>query len=258
MFTNKLKDKIRNGEKTVGTFIAAGNASIAEAVGYAGMDYVIIDTEHGPYEAESVMDIMRGAELGGTTALVRVKDCTRPAVLKVLDVGARGLIVPLVKTVEEVKQVIDYAKYYPMGDRGVCYTRASQYGLIDSAKVSMESMFRDLNDGTMIIPQCETAECLDCIEEVCALEGVAGIFIGAFDLSTALGIPGQLKDPRFEAAIERILKAAHDAGKFCIIFTTTSEAARGYFARGFDSVTIGLEFMHLIAAIQKVVTEAKA
>ncbi|MBQ7174177.1 MAG: hypothetical protein IJR62_01785 [Lachnospiraceae bacterium] len=258
MFTNKLQEKIRRGEKTVGTFLGAGNASIAEAIGYSGLDYIIIDTEHGPYEAEGVMEIMRGAELGGTTALVRVKDCSRPAILKMMDIGARGLIIPQVHTVEEVRQVVDYAKYYPTGNRGVCFSRADGYGYDEIARQPLTDFFRDANARTLIIPQCETAGCLEHIEEVCALEGVAGIFIGPFDLSVAMGMPGRFDDPDFQKALDRILKAVHDAGKFCIMFSTTTEAARKYFARGFDSVTVSLEYDILITAMQRMMAEAKA
>jgi len=258
VFKNNLLEKVKKGEKTVGTFFGAGNASIAEAVASSGIDYIIIDTEHGPYEAEGVLEIMRGAELGGTTCLVRVKDCSRPAILKMMDIGARGLIVPQVHTVDEVRQVIDYAKFYPLGNRGVCFTRSSTYGSDEIAQQPLEGYFRDMNAATMIIPQCETAGCLEHIEEVCALEGVAGIFIGPFDLSCAMGIPGQFDKPEFQEALDRILKAVHDAGKFCIMFTTTTEGARGYFARGFDSVTVGLEYDHIISAMKRVISESKA
>lgn len=258
MFINKLQEKIRSGQKTVGTFLSAGNPSIAEAIGYSGMDYIIIDTEHGPFEAEGVLEIMRGAELGGTTALVRVKDCSRPAVLKMLDIGARGLIVPQIHTVEEVRQIIDYAKFFPLGNRGVCFTRASGYGADEIAQQPMEGYFKDMNERTMIIPQCETAGCLEHIEEVCALEGVSGIFIGPFDLSCALGIPGHFDEPKFQQALERILKAVHDAGKFCIMFSTSTDAARGYFARGFDSVTVSLEYDIIISAMRRVKEESLA
>ena len=257
MFENRLLEKIQNGEQTVGTFFGAGNASIAEAIGRSGIDYIIIDMEHGPFETESVMEIMRGAELGGTTALVRVKDCSRPAILKPLDVGARGLIIPQVHTVDEVRQIVDYAKFYPLGNRGVCFTRADGYGADEIAQQPLEGYFRDSNASTMIIPQCETAGCLEHIEEVCAIEGVSGIFVGPFDLSCAMGMPGKFDDPEFQKALERVLKAVHDVGKFCIMYAPTVEAGRKYLQRGFDSVTVGLEYDHIITAMRRVKAEAK-
>ncbi len=258
MFKNDLLTKIRRGEKTVGTFFGAGNASIAEAIGYTGLDYIIIDTEHGPFEVESAMDIMRGAELGGTTALVRVKDGSRAAVLKMLDVGARGLIIPNMNSADEIRAVVDYAKYFPLGNRGVAQARGSGFGAGEVARQSLEGYFRDCNEGTLVIPQCETRGCLEQIEEVCAIDGVAGIFIGPFDLSCALGAPAQFDTPSFREALERILTVAHEAGKFCIMFASSAEQARGYFARGFDSVTIGMEYNHIIAAFRQLTADAKA
>ena len=89
---NLLREKIMNGVKTVGTFFEAGNASVAEALALTDLDYMLIDTEHGPFDVESVMLMLRGAELHGTTALVRVKDSNRNSILKMLDIGAGGLI----------------------------------------------------------------------------------------------------------------------------------------------------------------------
>jgi 4-hydroxy-2-oxoheptanedioate aldolase len=120
---NLLKGKLEQNQKTVGTFFSMGSCEAVEALGIAGMDYVILDKEHGPYGVETVQQYIRAAERRNITPLVRVKDFSRPSILKVLDVGAQGIIVPMIRTRQEVERVIEYAKYYPMGRRGVALTK---------------------------------------------------------------------------------------------------------------------------------------
>ena len=103
---NKLKEKLERGERTVGTFFESGSTTIIESIGLTGLDYAIIDTEHGPFEAESVSEYVCAAERRGLTPLARVKEISRAAIMKILDVGAKGIIIPQVKTVEDVKKIV--------------------------------------------------------------------------------------------------------------------------------------------------------
>ena len=116
---NTLKEKLAKGEKPIGTFFELGSPSVVEALGRTGLDFIILDNEHGPFEAESSRDFARAAENVGLTALARVREVSRPAVLKLLDVGVQGLIVPDVHTVEQVREIVEYAKYFPVGNRGL-------------------------------------------------------------------------------------------------------------------------------------------
>ena len=163
---NLLREKIMNGEKTVGTFFEAGNASVAEALALTDLDYMLIDTEHGPFDVESVMLMLRGAELHGTTALVRVKDSNRNSILKMLDIGAGGLIIPQVHSLEEIKKIVEYGKYFPVGQRGVAFARGAGYGYLEHAKGDINDYFATCNRETLLIPQCETKGCLENIEEM--------------------------------------------------------------------------------------------
>ena len=110
---NKLKEKLKNNEKPLGLFFDTSSVTIMECLGRCGFDFAIIDNEHSPIEAESSADYIRAAELVGITPLCRVRDTSRPAVLKLLDVGAQGLIVPCVHSVEQVRDIIKYANIIP-------------------------------------------------------------------------------------------------------------------------------------------------
>lgn len=246
---NSLKRKLQNGERPLGTFFASGSPIMMECLGRTGLDFVVIDNEHAPMEAETTTDLIRAAELVGLCPLTRVREISRPAILKLLDVGAKGLIIPNVQSVDDVKTLISYAKYYPLGERGFCPTRKDGWGF--DMPDAVPEVMRKCNEATLLIPQCETMGALESIEEITALEGVDGIFVGPFDLSISMGIPGQFSSERFQSALTRILRACHEAGKFCLFFGGTKEAVQQGFARGFDGMAYGIDTMLFIELLRK-------
>lgn len=138
---------------------------------------------------------------------------------------------PQLETVEQARQLVGWAKFAPVGNRGYCPSRDGGWGLDENYAGGMSGYMDWANRNTMLIPQCETAGCLEHIEEIVAIEGVDGIFIGPFDLSIALGIPGRFDDPRHIAAVERVRLACERANKPCIMFCGSAEAAAGYSPR---------------------------
>ncbi len=252
---NELKEKMEAGKKPVGTFLELGSTSVVECLALSGFDYIIIDTEHGPFETESVMEFVCAAKRRNMTPLVRVKDFSRAAVLKNLDVGAMGLIIPNIRSLDDVRQVVEYGKYFPLGKRGVAYGRGCGYGM--EKEQTMAEYFEECNRETMLIPQCETAECLEQIEEVVKIPGVDGIFVGPYDLSTALGKPGQFQDPEMIEAVERIRKACAAAGKPCFIYADSTEKGKKYLSEGFDTITLSMDAILLIQAMKQMIAEVK-
>lgn len=241
---NRLKEKLAAGGKPLGTFCELMSENAVEALGYAGLDFVIIDNEHSPVEAETTLAMVRAAEHGGVTPLARVREISRPAVLKLLDIGAQGLIVPDVKTPDEVRQLVNWSKYAPLGKRGFSGSRKDGWGAMLNMTVPETMAY--FNERVLLIPQCETAEALESIEEIAAIEGVDGIFVGPFDLSIALGIPGEFGHPRFRAALHRILTACRAAGKFTMIFSGSAASAAEDFRLGFDAVAYSMDAGFLI------------
>ena len=248
---NLLREKVLQGKKTVGTFFEFGNLNAAEALSFSSLDYFIIDTEHGPFDVESTMLMLRGAELHQTTPLVRVKDSNRNSILKMLDIGAQGLIIPQVHSIEEIKKIVEYGKYYPVGQRGVAFARGCGWGYKDYTKGSIDEYFEYCNRETLLIPQCETIGCLEDIENIAKCDGIDGIFVGPYDLSVAMGIPTQFDKPEFKDALKRIVTAVHDAGKFVIIYCANTDIANQRIAEGYDSVTIGNDVNFFVDAIEE-------
>ena len=236
MEKNRVKAKMEAGEKVVGTFFALDSVPAVELLAKLGYDLIMIDTEHGPFDVETAEKFVIASEAAGITPFVRVKDTTRGSILKMLDIGARGLLVPFIKDPAQVKEVISYGKYRPLGDRGFGPGRAAGYAVDPKIIGNIEDYFSFSNSENLIIPQCETVEALERIEEIADIEGVAGIFIGPFDLSISMGIPRQFGEPRFIEAMKKVVKVCHERGKFAWILAGTPEDAEYKFGLGFDGV----------------------
>ena len=247
---NTLKQKLAAGAQPIGTFFDTASVSLMECLGRTGLDFAIIDNEHSPIEAETTAALVRAAELSGICPLARVREISRPAVL---DVGVQGLIVPNVKTLEQVQELVNYAKYYPIGQRGFCPSRKDGWGF--DGLGSVPETMRHFNGETLLFPQCETAEALDIIEDICAVDGVDGIFVGPFDLSIALGHPGEFNAPVVHDAILRVQAACKRSGKLSIIFTGSAAASRQRFAEGFDSVTMGMDSLFYVEMYKNLVAD---
>lgn len=252
---NLLKQKLSAGEKPIGMFFDTASVYLMECLGRTGLDFVIIDNEHSPIEAETSAELIRATEAGGITPLCRVREISRPAILKLLDVGAQGLIIPNVHNTQQVRDIISCAKYYPVGQRGFCPSRKDGWGF--DGLGSVPETMAHFNAQTLVIPQCETVGALNSIEEIAALDGVDGIFVGPFDLSISMGIPGDFSNPDFQAALDRIINACRTAGKWCIFFTGSVQGVADGFARGFDAMAYSLDAAVFIEAVRERIDSAR-
>ncbi|HWP51512.1 MAG TPA: aldolase/citrate lyase family protein [Clostridia bacterium] len=254
---NAVKEKILMGQKVLGTFHELGSATAIEMLGYGGLDFVIIDTEHGPFEVERVQEFIRAAHGTNAVPMVRTKDSERNSILKMLDVGAMGLIIPNVNSLEEIKRIVEYGKYFPIGNRGVAPTSGSKFWTDDYASQGLNHYFSVSNRESLLLPQCETRECLESIEQIVAIDGVDGIFVGPYDLSTSLGKPGQFSDPEVSGAIERVLKACQAANKLSFIYAGSLDDVAKKYVQGFNAVCYGMDALILKEAIDNIVSSVK-
>ena len=254
---NILREKMLRGERTIGSFFELGSASVVECLGLAGLDYIIVDTEHGAFDPLAAVEYIRVAKQYGMTPLARVQEISRPAVLKLLDAGAMGLIIPDVNTVEEVEKIVGWGKYMPLGRRGVAPSAGTDFWLSDYASQGLEHYFEVSNRETVLFPQCETVGCLENIERIAALPGVDGIFVGPFDLSASMGIPGQFEKPEFQQALRRILAACRAAGKPAMIYAATEQKVKEGFDMGFDSVTYNMDALVLAQAYKEMLARLR-
>ncbi len=254
---NTFLEKLSRGEKPLGSFSELCSPYSIECMALSGLDYVILDMEHGPAELHDVSEGIKAAALHGMTPFVRISSLDRDAVLRPLDLGAMGLIAPCVQGLEDVKKLIEYSKYLPDGQRGLAFGRSSGWGTEPWA-AELEDYFATCNKNQLLIPQCETLGCLEALDEIAALPQVAGIFIGPFDLSVAMGIPGQFEREEFQAALRRIKDCCHSHGKFCMIFSTTAENGAKLLMDGMDSVTVNMDAVLYINMYRQLIRDVRA
>ena len=254
---NRILEKFEKGEPTIGTFAQLNSAQAVECLGRTGLDYVLIDTEHCMAYPGVVSASITAADAAGLTPLVRINEITRSVVLQALDYGAKGLIVPAVETVEEVQKLVRFSKFQPVGNRGFCPTRDGGWGYDEESLQGTEASFARCTREVLLLPQCETVGCLEHIEEITAMEGVDGIFVGPFDLSIALGCPLAFDSDAMRNALARVQSACKKNHKMAFIFCGSAEDAKKRAAEGYDSMTVGLDALTLIDAYRAMVETFK-
>lgn len=213
-----------------GATIYSGSTSVAEVAGRVGFETVWIEMEHGPAGFEKVEALCLAAEAGGAVPTVRVCDGQRCHVLRALEVGARIVMVPMVNTADQARQVVEYGKFPPLGRRGYnTRSRGVQFGL-RGAKVD----FAEANERTHLFAQIETQEALDSFEAICGVEGLSGIFIGPGDLSASLGCTGDLNSPRMVEIVTGCVRRARAMGKHAGILVAPGVLLEAALAAGCD------------------------
>ena len=221
-----LKQRLANGELLLGPLLRMPNETLVELTGLVGMDFVVLDTEHGPGDQIPLGQHLTAATAAGIPALVRVGQLSE--ILRVLDLGAAGVIVPHVSSVEQAEQAVRAASYPPRGDRGFAtYSRAGRLGLADAAE-----HLRTASGNTAVVVMIEDAQGVAAAEQIAAVPGVDGLFVGPADLSVALGRPGEQAGAFVQETIRSVHAAARRAGKAVISITADAASARTQFGAG--------------------------
>lgn len=213
-----FRNKLKNDECVYGVFMKTGDPMFVEAASLGGFDYVILDTEHGPVSIESQQNNIRAAEARGAVPIIRLKDSGENTVGKALDIGAYGIQVPQINSAEDAEKIVKFAKFYPYGMRGVCrFVRAADYSAMDRYEYFEESK------NLLIILQLEGVKAIRNLDEILDVDGVDILFIGPYDLSQSLGIPGQVNNPIVVEEMKKIVEKAHKKNKIIGTFIDTPQ-----------------------------------
>ena len=192
-----------------GTTIPSNAPRIAEIAALLGFDTVWIELEHGTNDYAQVEALCMAIEAGGAVPSVRIQDIQRTHVLRALEAGARILLAPMIDTAEQAREFVKHGKYAPAGQRGFnMNSRGAGYGITPPVEA-----FAQANARTHLIAQVETLESAGNVEAICEVEGLAGIFVGPGDLSTAMGKCGQFSDPDVISMIADVIRRARKTGK---------------------------------------------
>ncbi|WAO90141.1 HpcH-HpaI domain-containing protein [Fusarium falciforme] len=223
--SNKLKSTFVEGKQTFGAWQMLPGANVSRLLARSGVDWVLIDCEHGNID---------GA----------------------LDSGAHGIIVPLVRTVEEAKQLVLDAKFPPLGRRGFGSLIALERF---NPNPTLTEYLHQANDALVTIIQIETREAFESVEEIAAVDGIDALFIGPFDLGNNIGYPIQkgIMGPELKEALARILAATRRASKKCGIYCKDAQQAREFAAQGYDMLVAATDYTTLQTAVNGEVTSAK-
>ena len=215
---NKVKECRRQGKAALGTWVQMASPEIVEAVGYQGYDFVIIDMEHGHFDFDTTHQMVRAADAGGITPVVRVPANQDSLILKALDMGAMGVLVPGISTKEQAVSAVRAAKYAPLGTRGACpWIRATQYNTENWVQHAQWS-----NEQTMIWLLVEGQEGVQNFDDILTVPNIDAMMLGPFDLSQSLGIPGQLDHPLLIKTLQGMVRKAN-ARKIDVIAVMLSE-----------------------------------
>lgn len=187
MRANSTKAKMEDGKVVFGAIITRYAPDLVEIFGAIGYDFVMIDCEHGPMDLDQVEHMVRAAEVFGITPIARVPDHAESTILRFLDRGLQGIIVPHINTQEEAAGVARAARYYPEGNRGMGGGRAHDYGI----KVSREESTRWINSETLVIPMIEDIEAVKNLDAILTVPGTDVFHVAASDLGQSMGNPGQ-------------------------------------------------------------------
>ncbi|MCX6045227.1 MAG: aldolase/citrate lyase family protein [Chloroflexi bacterium] len=199
MRTNQVRQKIEAHEPTVGCFMGLGSPNVAELLAHAGFDWLVIETEHNGLDSAEIQQMLMAMNGTETVPLVRIPSANPVFIQRALDMGALGIVVPLVRTAAEAAAIVQATRYPPHGTRSFGPLRAERYGF------DRQDYFKRANDNLLVVLIIETAEALENLAAIAAVDGVDVLYIGPFDLCLSLGWnPMELPFPAFEAVIEQV------------------------------------------------------
>lgn len=238
---NAFKRRLLAGEVLDGLWLSSASPVLAEALSLAGFDWMLIDSEHSPVDVAGVLPLLQAAAGGTAQAVVRAAWNDKVLIKRLLDIGAQTLLVPFVETPEEAAAAVAAARYPPQGVRGVAgATRASRFGFA-------ADYFARANDEICVLVQVETEGALARLEQIAAVPGVDGVFIGPSDLGASMGHLGNPAHPAVQAAVEDAARRLKAVNKPAGIFTTTVEDALRYRGLGYAFVAGGTDLTLAVA-----------
>lgn len=199
-----LKQKLKMNELTIGSWITIGHPAVIDIMASAGFDWLVIDMEHTSIDLTTAHNLISTIQANGMKALVRVSKNEEVIIKRILDIGADGIVVPMIKSKQDAMEAISYAKYPPIGNRGVGLFRAQKYG------IGFEDYKKWVNDELVIIAQIEHYKAVENIEEIILTEGIDGVIIGPYDLSGSLGYPGEYHRDDVKDGINKVLRVCNE------------------------------------------------
>lgn len=221
---NYIKEKLESGNAVIGTWSVIPSPVVTDIIASAGLDFIIIDAEHGPVTFETAQEMVIACESRQVSPIMRVGDICEVDILRALDIGVHGIQIPNITNANDVHEIVRYAKYPPLGNRGYSpFTRAGGYAL-ENAKTLPETA----NENTLVGINVEGKEAIENIDTILSIEDLDIVFVGLFDLSKALGIPGRVTDQSVIDYLKQLTGKINEAGKYPGTIATNVDQIKTY------------------------------
>jgi 2-dehydro-3-deoxyglucarate aldolase len=239
--TSLLKQKLQNKELSIGSWLTIPHQAVIEILSTAGFEWLTIDMEHSPISIETIMNLIGHIQGNGMQALVRVSKNEEVAIKRVLDAGADGVIVPMIRNKEEAIQAVNFVKYPPLGKLGFGLNRAQKYG------TAFDTYQDWVKNNVVVIAQIEHIDAVNNLEDIFSVPGIDGIIVGPYDLSASMGFPGEYDREDVKEALERIDIVAKKLNKplgFHIVESDHSKILEKI-NKGYSFLAFSLDFFFL-------------
>ena len=253
MIENYLKKTLNEGKIVFGPFMKFTDPAVVEIMGFAGFDFVIIDAEHGPISIQDAQNMIRAAETANITPIIRVSSNDEALILRALDIGAQGIEIPQINSKSQAIKAVRSVKYAPQGERGVCrYVRAANYSSMDRFKY-----FKSANEETMIIAHIEGVEGINNLDEILSVPGIDVIFIGPYDLSQSLGIPGEVNNPLVMGKMKEVVLKCKESKVAAGTFADDIKTAKSWISLGVQYMAFSVDVGILYNVIKDIINKLK-
>jgi len=248
---NTFKSVLQSGQPAIGSWIAFTDPYAVELMADVGFDWLLIDTEHVPIDRQGLRNILVSMKGSTSAAIVRLSSNSQDHFQTALDLGAQGVVVPMINTREDAERAVSFARYPPVGIRGFSPTRASRY-------------FQDLrgyaekaNEETALIIQIETPQAVEGMDEILKTKSIDGIFIGPSDLASFMGLPAQTDHPDVQRMVDQAIEKARAHSIPFGLPTWTAEECLGYVKRGGQILTVGSDLQYMARAARTGLAEVR-
>lgn len=234
---NFLKEKLLSGQIVIGTWSIMPAVVVTDIIAGTGMDFIIIDAEHGPINFETAQNMVIACESRNVSPVMRIGGIIEADILKALDIGVHCVQIPNITSKDDIKKLINMVKYPPLGNRGFSpFTRAGNYSSENSGE-----LIKAANDNVLLAVHIEGREAIDNIEEILEINELDILFIGLFDISKSLGIPGEVNNPKVLEILEKTTQKINNTGKYPGTIVNSIDQLQRFLNYGLKYITYSVD-----------------
>ncbi len=251
---NYLKEKLQSGDSALGTWCIIDSPYVVDVIASAGIDFIIIDAEHGAISFETAQQMVIACESRNVSPVMRVGNLEESMILRALDLGIHGIQLPNISTVEDARKLVEFSKYPPIGVRGFSpFTKAGNYDFRNGKTLPAQA-----NENVLVIANLEGVEGIQNIQEIAKVEYLDVIFIGLFDLSKSMGVPGDVENPIVLEALQTAVDVAHKNNKKIGTIAANHQMLKNFKEMGVDYLTYSVDTGMIKEAYLDIVTNFNA